>query len=325
MNYSIHTKNPPRQPSGGVCWLFALLAAFASPALAQTDSQTIQLQAGWNAVPLRVAPETEMGQIFAGTPVEMVTTWYPEKQKVASLQDLAAEPWKGTEWRTWQRSGRAGAFLNNLHALESGRSYLIKSASAATVTLSGKIEPTRLAWQPQSFNLTGLPADPAAPATLAAFFADSAAHRPLKAFRLVAGKWQAVPAASAIDPTIAYWIWCGEGSEFQGPLDVRVKGRAALNDGGATLSMDVLSPSAATLNVQITAQGTLPLSADLRQEAPVLLSSGGSFAIGGGSNAQCRLSWAAGAAPTAGAQSLVTLRAAGVRLTVPVLFDASAP
>ncbi len=138
------------------------IAALRAPA--QTSSQTLQLQEGWNAVHLRVTPQaSSVAAVFAGTPVEVVSSWYPEKQQVASLQDPAAEPWKSAEWRTWLADGRAGAFLNNLHALESGRSYLIKASTAATITVAGTLTLDRLAWHAQSFNLTGLPADPETP------------------------------------------------------------------------------------------------------------------------------------------------------------------
>ena len=142
--------------------MIATVAGFTHlNANAQDAEQTLNLIDGWNAVHLRVTPDGTMASVFHGAPVELVTTWYPEKLKVSSLQDSAAEPWKNSEWRTWLASGLPGAFLSNLHAMESGRADLIKAPVAATIRSRGTPSADRLHWEAQSFNFTGLPADPA--------------------------------------------------------------------------------------------------------------------------------------------------------------------
>ena len=302
-----------------------------SKAIAQAEEQILNLKEGWNTVHLRVTSDNSVAALFGGTPVDLVTTWYPEKQKVSSLQDPASETWKNSEWRTWQAVGQPGAFLNNLHALESGRAYLIKARSATTVHLTGKVSAARLRWQAQSFNLTGLPADPAGPATFGAFFAGSAAHQPLRVFRLVTGNWQPVSAATAINPDEAYWIWCGEGSEFQGPLDVRVAENPVFNSSSESISVGLLSNSANSLAVQVTATGNLPLAGVTRQRftnatVAVIGTSPTVFSASSGEAQDYRISCAT-ASPAAGSSSLLQFRAAGVRLTVPVRFipSSSAP
>jgi hypothetical protein len=305
----------------------ATLCLAVHGAQAQTTTQTLALNAGWNAVHLRVTPQaSSVATLFAGTPVEVVSSWYPEKQKVASLQDPTAEPWKSAEWRTWQADGRAGAFLNNLHALESGRSYLIKAAAATTISVSGTVTLDRLTWHAQSFNLVGLPADPAAPATLGAFFAASPAHLPLRAFKLTTGRWQAVPATAAIDPSAAYWIWCGEGSEFQGPLDVRVSGNLGLSraETNSSTTVSLLSTSASPLTVTVTASGNFALTGITRERlagiSPALVSAVPlSFSASAGEPSQYRFAPAVGSPPVNGATSVLEFRAAGVRLSVPVV------
>ena len=292
-------------------------------AQAQTSTQTLHLREGWNAVHLRVAPSADIAGIFAGTPVEVVTSWYPGKQKVSSLQDLSAEPWKSPEWRTWQASGRPGAFLNNLHALESGRAYLIKARRAAEVPVTGAVALDRLQWQSQSFNLTGLPADPESPATLAGFFAGSPAHQPLRVFKLNAGKWQSVSGTATIEPDAAYWIWCGEGSEFQGPLDLRLPENPVLADAASSFTVGLLSASATPLPVRVTATGSLPLTGITRERlagaAPAVLATAPlTFSANPVEPGQYRIAWAVGAAPATGAASVLEFRSAGVRLSVPV-------
>ena len=310
--------------------MIVAVAGFAHlDANAQDAEQTLNLIEGWNAVHLRVTPDGTMASVFDGAPVELVTTWYPEKLKVSSLQDPAAEPWKNSEWRTWQVSGLPGAFLNNLHAMESGRAYLIKARAAATIRLRGTPSADRLQWEAQSFNFTGLPADPASPATFAGFFAGSAAHQPLRAFKMVAGNWQPVSANSTINPSEAYWIWCGEGSEFQGPLDVRVRENPILNSSSESFPIKLVSNSGSPMAVQVTATGSLPLAGISRQRSanatPVTLGSNPAvFSATAGEAQDYRISWAAAATPAVpGSSSVLQFRAAGVRLTVPVRFLAS--
>lgn len=292
-------------------------------AQAQTITQTLNLREGWNAVHLRVETSTDLATLFAGTPVEVVTSFYPGKHKVASLQDLTAEPSKSPEWRTWQAAGRAGAFLNNLHSLESGRAYLIKATSAATLSISGTVVLDRLEWQSQSFNLTGLPADPASPATFAGFFAASPAHQPLRVFKLNTGKWQQVVGSATIEPGTAYWIWCGEGSEYQGPLDLRAPLDPTLSDDSDAVTIGLVSSSGLPLSVQVTASGSLPLTGMTRLRIPdavpsALSSTPVPFSASTIESAQYRIARASGAAQTAGASSILEFRAAGVRLSVPI-------
>lgn len=319
-NSSIRMLSAFLPPRPAALFAFSLIAVHAD---AQVSSQIVQLSAGWNSVHLQVVPDGTVGETFGGTPVDLVTTFYPEKQQVAALQDPAAEVWKNPEWRTWQPVGRPGDFLNNLHALEGGRAYLIRSTAAATLTVSGTLATGRLRWQAQSFNFTGLPADPESPATFAGFFANSPAHQPLRAYRLLTGKWHPVAPTAAITPGAAYWIWCGEGSEYQGPLDVRVTENPQLNTAEDSVTIGLLSTTGIALPVRITARGTLPLTAVTRERLTAATPAGLSsephtFSANPVDPGWYRIAWAAGAAPSAGAASLLEFRAAGVCLTVPV-------
>jgi hypothetical protein len=60
--------------------LLALLitGVFALPAAAATYEQVIELQPGWNAIYVEVAPEVDaIEQVFAGIPVASVWRWIP--------------------------------------------------------------------------------------------------------------------------------------------------------------------------------------------------------------------------------------------------------
>lgn len=241
-----------------------LAVLWLSPPLLQAQSltQTISLLPGWNSVWLQVEPvQPAPAALFAGQPVEMVTTFIPVSSNYTSLRDPAADTWKEAEWRTWQPETSSVSFLNNLHALTAGQGYLIKASAAATIAVPGRAILHRFSWRPQSFNLVGLPADPAAPITLGAFFASSPAHTPLRAFKLLNGKW--VPAASAepAQPGTAYWIWSGKGSDHQGPVSLRASSSGiVLTSPDSMASVEFRPAGAAALTLTLSATGTLPLA-----------------------------------------------------------------
>lgn len=248
--------------SSSLLFLTALL--FSNTACAISASQTISLQEGWNAVFLEVQPaDVAPEKVFAGQPVEMCAAWLPTAARVESLTDPGALPTKAAEWHVWQPEASPSAFLNNLRGLKARQALLIKAGAAATFTVSGEPVFERRTWVAPSFNLTGFDVDPAAPPTFARFFDGSRAHAGMRIFKLVAGKWQAVAGSETIQRGKAYWVWCNEGSDFQGPVDVSVPlaGEGALslaNDGGAA-RLELSSNGTVPVTLNLSAAGTLPL------------------------------------------------------------------
>lgn len=241
--------------------LLSALVLLAGTLQAQSLTQTLTLQTGWNSVWLEVEPsQPDPDILFAGQPVEMVTTFMPLAAKYTSLRDPASDTWKDAEWRTWQPQTASGAFLNNLHQLMPGQGYLIKATDVATVTIAGKARLNRIDWRPQSFNLVGLPVDPASPITLGAFFMNSPAHTPLRAFRLLNGKWVQASSAEPAVPGRAYWVWCGTGSDHQGPVSLRTSSNIELNAADSQGSVEFRPAGGSALTVSITATGSLPLA-----------------------------------------------------------------
>lgn len=301
--------------------LFAVLWSCTSVLQAQSLTQTVTLQQGWNSVWLETQPdEPNPAMLFAGQPVEMVTTFLPVSAKYTSLRDPAADTWKDAEWRTWQPETASGAFLNNLHQLTAGQGYLIKATSAASIIIPGKAALNRFNWRPQSFNLVGLPVDPSAPITLGAFFANSPAHTPLRAFRLLNGKW--VQASSA-EPAVAgraYWVWCGTGSDHQGPVSLR-GGSIALNAADSMGSVEFRPAGNAALTISLTATGSLPL-AYLSSGTRTALSSAQSLTAPAGEWTPFRIGHASlTSIPSAPAASLLEIRTSGVLWRVPVTLN----
>lgn len=294
-----------------------LLAAFVllAPLLqAQVLSQAIVLQPGWNSVWLETQPdEPNPAVLFAGQPVEMITTFLPLAAKYTSLRDPNSDTWKDAEWRTWQPETASGAFLNNLHQLTAGQGYLIKATAAATVTIPGKARLHRLEWRPQSFNLVGLPVDPVAPATLGAFFANSSAHTPLRAFRLLNGKWVQASSAEQVQAGRAYWIWCGTGSDHQGPVSLRASsGGLALNAADSQGSVELRPAGAAAITVTLSASGSVPL---IRLGGPAITAP---FSVIAPASEWTPVRFGLASTPTAHAASLLEIRAAGLLWRVPV-------
>ncbi len=300
--------------------LLAVLWTGTAVLQAQSLTQSVTLQQGWNSVWLEVEPtQADPDDLFSGQPVEMVTTFLPVNAKYTSLRDPAGDTWKDAEWRTWQPETAAGAFLNNLHQLTAGQGYLIKATAAATVTISGKAVFHRLRWLPQTFNLVGLPVDPASPATLGAFFSNSPAHTPLRAFRLLNGKWVQASSAEPAVAGCAYWIWCGTGSDHQGPVSLR-GGSISLNAADSQGSVEFRPAGPSALTISLTASGSLPLA---RLGNPrTTLTSAQSLTAVAGEWTPFRIGHASlTSLPAPPAASLLEIRSSGVLWRVPVTLN----
>ncbi len=249
------------------CWclgFFAAVAALMPDSGAWAVDQIIGLQPGWNSIFLEVRPENQAPEvIFSGQPVEMCAAWLPTAAKVDSLTAADAVPTKSAEWRIWQPSASPSAFLNNLRALTGRQALLIKASAAATVTVSGTPVFERRKWNSPSFNFTGFDVDATAPPTFARFFDGSRAHAGLKAFKLVSGKWQAVSGTETIQRGRAYWVWCNEGSDFQGPVDVSLplagEGVLTLANGAGAARLEARSNGTLPVTLSLGLTGSLPL------------------------------------------------------------------
>lgn len=299
------------------CLILAILLSLAARVQAQTSSQTFILQPGWNSVWLETEPDNpDPAVLFAGQPVEMVTTFLPLAAKYTSLRDPNSDTWKDAEWRTWQPETASGAFLNNLHRLTAGQGYLIKATAAATVTISGKARLHRLEWRPQSFNLVGLPVDPVSPATLGAFFANSPAHAPLRAFRLLNGKWVQASSAEPVQAGRAYWIWCGTGSDHQGTVSLRASsGGLTLNAADSQGSVEFRPAGSAAITVTLSASGSVPLT---RLGGATITAP---FSVVASASEWTPVRFGLESAPSANAASLLEIRAAGLLWRVPVISN----
>ena len=221
------------------------LLGFATPTVnAQTLTQTVVLQPGWNAVWLEAQPvDPAPAAVFAGLPVASVWLRTERLEAAQFIQDQDEVPFNEPGWLVWLPSTHPGAeILTTLFAVRGGRAYLVRLEGNAPVnwTLTGRILASPLAWVPDTFNLVGLPVDTGAPPTFGAFFAASAAHLEATAnrrqpmYRLnAAGQWTLASDTDRLRRGEAYWVYTQGASSFGAPVEARPEFGTGLDFGPA--------------------------------------------------------------------------------------------
>jgi hypothetical protein len=210
-------------------WLVSLcVLAGVARINAQTITQTIVLQPGWNSVWLEVQPQdNQSSAVFNNLPVASVWTRADRSSGVDFIQNPSEEEFNRAEWQRWFPQSRPEAILNNLFAVFANRAYLIKSTNATAVNwnIAGRPSLRQPAWAPDVFNLRGLPVDPAAPPSFLNFFRHSPAHfdattgQLRKIFRLnAAGVWTQVGPDDLARGGEACWIFSHGASDYLSPL-----------------------------------------------------------------------------------------------------------
>lgn len=209
--------------------LVALVCLNALPAAkAQSATQSITLQPGWNSVYLAVQPSNNAANaVFGGLPVASVWTRAERLSSVDYIQNASEATFNQAGWLGWFHPSRPEAFLNNLHSVQANRAYLINCTNATPVvwSLTGRPSLRQPEWVPDVYNLRGLPVDPAAPPTFLNFFRYSKAHfNPTnglleKIYRLnVSGQWAQVASNDFTRAGEAYWIFTRGASDYVAPL-----------------------------------------------------------------------------------------------------------
>jgi hypothetical protein len=218
-------------------WRWGWLLAFASLALlrslqAQSFTQSITLNPGWNAVWLEVQPEDNAADaVFGALPVASVWSRGERTSSADFIQDPSEEAFNQAGWLGWFPPSRPEAFLGNLFAVYANRAYLIKSTNGTPLnwTVTGRPSLRQPEWVPDALNLRGLPVDPASPPTFLKFFLPSPAHYAAAASRLetiyrlnsASGQWVPASATDTVRSGEAYWIYTRGASDYLAPLRVR--------------------------------------------------------------------------------------------------------
>lgn len=217
-------------------------------------SQDVTLSPGWNAVYLAVSPgETDPDVLFADTPIDVVASCFESRSSAQFMTEPTVSMLRETGWGTWYRSNRPDAFLSNLDAVHGQRAYLVHARTNYNWSVTGTVERFGVEWRPNAYNLVGFPLDPAGPPTFRQFFGGSPAHDDTRIYRMVNGSWRQVaqPDASAMRSGEAFWVYCSQSSDYQGPLSVRSEVSHGLIFGNETDSIELRNATDHPLTVTL--------------------------------------------------------------------------
>ncbi len=247
----------------------ALIAIVSGAAYGQSArSQSILLNAGWNAVYLEVDPLTaNPDKLFSTLPVDIVATFDSARSGAEFVGDPEIKLSGAYGWSVWYAPARSDAFLGSLKAIYGAKAYLVHATSNQTWVVNGTLAPVQPEWVPNSFNFVGFSvADPGGP-TFEQFFASSPAHNHNRIYRLVNGVWQQLldPGGATMRSGEAFWIHCDRHSTYSGPLAVSTVSHLGLvlsSDSGSELVLRNRTghPLSLTLEHDVAAGETIPLS-----------------------------------------------------------------
>jgi hypothetical protein len=237
-----------------------LLLTGISTTQAETVSQTITLNPGWNAVFLEVQPEsTAPSDVFAEvTNLQSVWRWNPNTSTVEFIQDPEVPVPTGSLWLVYYPGQ---PLLTNLHAIHGETAYLINLGGAQNVTWTVTGEPAmpRIDWKANSFNFVGFHLAPGDEPLFGDFFSSSLAHDGQEIYILNGGNWEkvAAPATTSMLRGEAFWIYCKGSSEFTGPLSIQLQQGTGLHYGKTLQEQDVIlrnnSPAQKSVSLDLPA------------------------------------------------------------------------
>jgi hypothetical protein len=251
---------------------FCVLVAPARAEMAVARTQSLQLQAGWNAVFLEVEPlNADPKAVFAGMPVDIVARYFPSTSPVQYISDPAETAWSQPGWGVWYAPSRPDGLLSTLKAIHGNRAYLIHATANHSWSIEGRVTFERIRWQADSFNLVGFGVNEQAPPTFGSFFAGATGQIGDRVYRLVNGRWEPVSslATAPMRAGEACWVYCRGKTDYQGPVSLRVPGTGVLDFGAAAteLKIEVVNQSGGPVNVAVeplAGAGDLPLTQVVR-------------------------------------------------------------
>lgn len=251
---------------------FALYLSVQTPAwgAVPTVTQTITLNPGWNAVYLEVQPlVNDPAAVFPVLPNgASIWAWTGKNNTVSQFIQDENEPKVVRD--SWLSIFNSDPTLNNFYSITANSAYLIdipKGTPQMTIQVTGRPTIRHKGWVPDSFNLTGFGFS-STPPTFASFFAPSRSHDKQDVYRLdSSGVWGKVDTATTVMRSgEAFWIYCQNGSDYQGPFTVETDGTDGLDFGAGitTLKLTVKNWAARenqrTITVsQLSATNPVPL------------------------------------------------------------------
>jgi hypothetical protein len=245
----------------------AMIFSWSDSHAASEVTQSFSLHPGWNAIYLEVQPDpSDTETVFSELEnLESVWAWLDTHSTAEFIRDPDEGLWNQPGWGVYHTAPER-QFLNSLHAVIAGWTYLIKLAGDEDVSfqVTGIPSIKKTEWNPDAFNLVGFHVNPSNSPFFANFFSASSAHSTLTIYKFSAtsGKWEFVdnPASVEVDSGEAYWIYSEGSSSYQGLLDIDLPLLGGLNFGqyADTLTIALHNVSDAAMTVAIE-----PLSADI--------------------------------------------------------------
>ncbi|NCC50628.1 MAG: hypothetical protein EOM20_05365 [Spartobacteria bacterium] len=224
-----------------------LLAGWALPVFAQWETQEVPLQAGWQAVHLRVAPAVDScADVFGGTDVESVHWWRRETTREEFSLDVNTLFPRRADWEVWYADDPD---LSTFSRLLPGETYLIKVASNASPwvqNIPGRVLLNPIEWIPAELNLVGLPASSNTTFGQFFYFTDeiTANSSTGTIFRVdTNGQPERIflPWSTLIEPGEACWVQAGpQTRQYEGPVRVWMESGVRLLDFGQSTMPRVL-------------------------------------------------------------------------------------
>ncbi len=248
--------------------VFAALVTLPSPVPAATQTQTLNLAVGWNAIWLEVEPTDTNGrrlsvdQVFqsADFTIDVVARPFDPvgtAEFVANPSDTFNQP----AWLVWYANPVAGG--NDVFPVTGNQAYLLHVASsqsnqdgnpAGSLVVGGAVRFFQPTWTPGAFNLLGFPVLGAL--TFADYLSSLSPKNPsasgdgtiptVQRLDPTTGGWLPVDLQQPITAGQAYWVWAPfslKTSRYGGPVSVLPDGTSRLDFGPGPGAIEVPDPA----------------------------------------------------------------------------------
>ncbi|MDF7807665.1 hypothetical protein P4E94_09475 [Pontiellaceae bacterium B12219] len=223
------------------CLVVLLILSGVVSGYATWMTQTVQLDAGWNAVWLTIQPvPSSCDTVFANADVDCVQLW----ARQTGGEEFSTDPMevldRAADWQIWRPKSHPDALLNDLENLVAGKAYLIHATAAVSLELSGRAQLVEPDWLANSMSLTGLPAKEGTSFSDFLKYTDEVGVDSSDGGSiyevLSTGNHLKVymPGDTAIVPGTAYWIKTLNEFDYAGPVSVKLQADTKELDFGST-------------------------------------------------------------------------------------------
>ncbi|MGI9244807.1 MAG: hypothetical protein ACR2RV_28650, partial [Verrucomicrobiales bacterium] len=244
-----------------IALLLGLLLPNAAPGAGPIQTQSLNLQAGWNAVWLEVSPTISSGEelgspsliedVFSNASIDAVARPVTPAGSTEFITD-PEDTFNQEGWVVWHRDSTSG---NSLTRVRGNQAYLIHNSGKVPVALevTGSVEFHQPTWSAANYNLLGFSVSGSP--TFTEFFGsagEAGGVHPISKLQRMdpsSASWVGVQPGDTMSPGEAYWVFSERNSTFMGPVAIDIDGTDSINfgTGPGTLTLD--DPSGNPLSV----------------------------------------------------------------------------